>query len=66
MDSFLTGLSVIIFILIIGCIYFVPSFVAYANKKENAGAITILNVFLGWTLIGWVVALVWACCKDRK
>ena len=26
----------------------------------NEGAIFVLNLFLGWSLIGWVVALVWA------
>jgi len=37
---------------------------AKQNKKQNAGAIGALNFFLGWTLVGWVVALVWAISKD--
>src|SRR5260370_31162898 len=45
-------------------IYFVPYIMARENKKQNAGAIGALNFFLGWTLVGWVVALVWAISKD--
>src|SRR5437879_5552301 len=39
---------------------------ARQNKKQNAGAIGALNFFLGWTLVGWVVALVWAMSKDAN
>jgi hypothetical protein len=45
-------------------IYFIPTLVAHSNKKQNITAIGMLNFFLGWTLIGWVVALVWAVSKD--
>jgi hypothetical protein len=45
-------------------IYFIPYIVAKQNKKQNSGAIGALNFFLGWTLVGWVVALVWAMSKD--
>jgi hypothetical protein len=45
-------------------IYFLPSLVA--RNKRNADAICILNLFLGWTLIGWVAALVWAATNEPK
>jgi ABC-type Na+ efflux pump permease subunit len=44
--------------------YFLPSIAG--RRKRNAGAIFILNLLLGWTFIGWVVALVWALCKDPE
>lgn len=44
-------------------IYFLPAMMG--GRKRNAGAIFVLNLFLGWTLVGWVVALVWACTKDE-
>jgi hypothetical protein len=47
-------------------IYFIPYIVASKNGKQNAGAIGALNFFLGWTLVGWVVALVWAMSKDAQ
>lgn len=47
-------------------IYFIPAIVANSGKRKNATAITVLNIVLGWTLLGWVVALVWACCNDSN
>ena len=38
-------------------LYFLPSFAAWG--KRNWGAISLLNLLLGWTVIGWIVALVW-------
>jgi hypothetical protein len=43
-------------------IYFLPSIIG--RHKANATAIFMLNLFLGWTFLGWVVALVWACTQD--
>ena len=44
------------------CIYitFLPVFVASNRKHPNTFAIFIVVLFLGWTLLGWVLALVWA------
>ena len=44
--------------------YFLPSIIALARSKRNILAIFLLNLFLGWTFIGWVVALVWAVKVD--
>ena len=53
-----------IFILIIIALYFLPAIIGALRHKRNKGAIFALNFFLGWTMIGWVVALVWALMKD--
>ena len=42
-------------------IYFIPSVVATKRQHSNRLAINILNIFLGWTFLGWVIALIWAC-----
>jgi hypothetical protein len=44
--------------------YFLPSIVALARGKRDIAGIILLNCFLGWTMIGWVVALVWAVKTD--
>ena len=49
-----------------GIVYLLPTLVAISNKKTNAGAVAVLNIFLGWLLIPWVIALTWAVCKDKK
>ena len=53
----------IILLICIG-VYFLPTIVA--GRHRNGGAIFILNLLLGWTFIGWVVALVWAFTKPRE
>jgi len=48
-----------IVLIIIGLVvYLIPSIVAW-NKKCGSG-VMVLNLFLGWTFIGWVAALIWA------
>lgn len=44
--------------------YFFPSIIGWLQKKRNLTAIFMLNFFLGWTVIGWIVALVWAFIND--
>lgn len=41
-------------------IYFLPAWIAHARGHKSSTAIFILNFFFGWTLLGWVGALVWA------
>jgi len=55
------------FILVFGglIIYFLPSIVSLKRKHRQQNAILTLNLFLGWTFIGWVIALVWAMTKTR-
>ncbi len=46
-------------LLILIAIYFLPAFVAYVREHPYRGSILVVNLFLGWTLLGWVVALAW-------
>jgi len=45
-------------------LYFLPAIIAFARSKRDAMSILVLNFFLGWTAIGWVIALVWALKQD--
>jgi hypothetical protein len=46
--------------------YFLPSIIAFSRGKDNAAGVFILNFFLGWTLIGWVVCLVWGLSANKS
>ena len=46
--------------------YFLPSIIALARSKRDLLAIFLLNLFLGWSVIGWIVALVWAAKSDAQ
>lgn len=52
----------ILLFLSLSILYLLPSIIG--RKKKNATSIQVLNFFLGWTLIGWVVALIWATTKE--
>ena len=54
----------VLFFAFIPIVYFIPAIIGYEKQKENAQAILLLNLFLGWTFIGWIIALVWAHTKD--
>lgn len=46
-------------------IYFVPSIIVVFRSTRHTAGIVLLNVFLGWTLLGWVGALIWAVTAPR-
>jgi hypothetical protein len=51
------------FVILILALYFVPIIVACCREHHNVGSIAVINVFLGWTFIGWVLALAMACSR---
>nr|WP_166308369.1 superinfection immunity protein [Bradyrhizobium sp. 2S1]MCK7672193.1 superinfection immunity protein [Bradyrhizobium sp. 2S1] len=42
-------------------LYFLPTYVAWRRAHHALLAIFITNLFLGWTFLGWVAALIWGC-----
>jgi T4 superinfection immunity protein len=48
------------FLLIVLCLYLLPTVVAIRRAHHQLAAILIVDVFLGWTFVGWVVALAMA------
>ena len=54
------------FLIILLVLYFLPAIVAELRGHRNMMAIWIINIFLGWTGIGWVIALVMAVWRDRR
>ena len=57
------GLPEFIVLLLIAlgiALYFLPAYIAHKRKHPSFGGILLLNILLGWTLIGWLGALIWA------
>lgn len=46
-------------------IYFLPTIVAFIRSSRSRSTVLIVNLLLGWTFIGWLVALVVAV-RGRK
>ena len=59
-------IAFIIINLILLAIYMIPALIANSREHKNTAAITALNFLLGWTFIGWVVALVWSLMAVDK
>ena len=64
MDSAYSLGAVAMFI-VLAVIYFIPTFVVKKSHPNQAGVI-LLNIFLGWTFLGWVGALIWAISGNDK
>ncbi|WP_323115156.1 superinfection immunity protein [Pseudomonas guariconensis] len=47
-------------------IYILPMIIAFHRHHEKYTTIFLLNLLLGWTVVGWVVALVWAVIGKRR
>lgn len=52
---------VVVVVVAIG-LYWIPTAVALVRRREipNVGSVVVINLFLGWTVVGWVVALAMA------
>ena len=44
-------------------VYFLPAVIAMNYRVRRSGAITVMNLLLGWTFIGWALALVWSIAE---
>lgn len=53
-----------LFLLFLALMYFLPAIIG--RNKSDAGLIFVVNFFLGWTVVGWIVAFIWACAADTR
>jgi Superinfection immunity protein len=60
--SVLFGLLLIPF----GAIHFLPTIIAALRNGRSVVGIFLLNLLLGWTVIGWIIALIWALRDEPK
>ena len=66
-NSFMESLfPVAVLFCVVVFLYFLPTWIALGRKHRNSAAIVVLNIFLGWTFLGWVIALIWAFTDNTK
>ncbi len=44
----------------VAAVYLAPTIVAIVRGSRNSGPVLLVNVLLGWTVIGWIVSLTMA------
>jgi hypothetical protein len=59
-NSWFYGPFSIVMWIFMAAIYFMPTIIAIARKRSNMVLVLLINAFLGWTLVGWVIALILA------
>jgi hypothetical protein len=60
MESTMNSLLICVVI----ALYLLPGIVAHQRRHNNFLAILMMVIFLGWSFIGWVLALIWACTDN--
>jgi len=63
MEIYYMGLEAAIVGLILG---FLPTIIALLRGHDNTFAIFLTNLLLGWTGIGWIIALIWSFTAIRR
>ena len=62
----MSGIQVMFLVIALAALYVLPAAIAWQHKHRHAKAIIALDLLAGWTVIGWLVALVWALVQvDR-
>lgn len=46
--------------------YFAPTLGAVVRKSKRTAGVFTLNLLLGWTVIGWIIAIIWAMGSDKE
>ncbi len=52
-------------LLVLFGLYLLPSIIALA-KRNHRTKVILFNIFLGWTVVMWIISLVWACKRDKE
>ena len=64
-SSALVALFAIFGLVLALALYFLPTIIAQQRKHRSFGGIFALNFLLGWSLLGWIGALVWALSNPQ-
>ena len=59
-DGILDSTTTVIVLIAILIIYMLPTLIAYSREHSRRAGVTVFNIFLGWTLIGWIAVFLWA------
>ena len=58
--------TTILQLLVIGIIYVIPIVVAFSRDIPQKYLVAVLDIVLGWTLIGWFILFFWAALAGPR
>ncbi|HXC27493.1 MAG TPA: superinfection immunity protein [Stellaceae bacterium] len=56
----LSNTTTILMLLAVLLLYMLPTLIAYGREHPHRQNVALLNILLGWTLIGWIGVFLWA------
>jgi len=56
-------LFIVLLVLFLFVLYLLPTLIAFSRGHRNRWVIFIVNIVFGATILGWLIALVWAMNK---
>lgn len=60
------GLTGLVILTLIALFYFLPAVIANQRDTDHLGSIFLINLLFGWTILGWIAALIWAIVEKPK
>ena len=69
MAELLELLALLVAGLVVAAVYFLPWLVAVRRDSDKVYPVAVINLFFGWSLVGWVVALavaLWPKEEERR
>lgn len=59
------GVIALLLVLAAAAVYYIPTYVAADRDHPSLVEILLLNLLLGWTVVGWFGALWWAMSTQK-
>lgn len=60
MSGLAAGLFIMVGLAVAMTLYVLPTAIAVLRRVPNAGSVAVVNILLGWSFVGWAVALAMA------
>ena len=64
--TFANMIGVVVGSILFLIVYIAPSVIAHLKDHERRKSIIFANIFLGWTVIGWILILIWTLATLPK
>ncbi len=66
LGSNVSATEILVFLAIAAVFYLLPSLIAVGKRNPDRGSVFMINLWLGWTIVGWITAMGWALDAKRE
>ena len=58
--------TTVIMLMLVVALYMLPTFLAFSREHPRRHDLAVVNIVLGWTLIGWIGVFLWALLTPTR